>query len=61
MATIPNTDYDRSRTAGDCRMFPLFGITDDASCTRDIESMIAMAEAAFNKMETLLLQQLNLK
>jgi len=52
-APIPNTDYDRSRTTGDCSMFPLFGMSDDARCTRDIESVIAMAEAAFNKTKTL--------
>jgi hypothetical protein len=34
-------------------MFPPFGITDDARCTRVIEFMIAMAEAAFNGMKTL--------
>ena len=51
-ASIPNTDYDRSRTTGDCRMFPLFGVTDDARCTRVTDSMIAMAETAFNKMKT---------
>jgi hypothetical protein len=34
-------------------MLPLFGITDDARCTRDIESIIVMAEAAFNKMKIL--------
>jgi hypothetical protein len=32
-------------------MFPLFGVTDDARCTRDIDSTISMAEAAFNKMK----------
>jgi hypothetical protein len=24
-ATIPNTDYDRSKTAGECGIFQIFG------------------------------------
>jgi predicted RNA-binding protein len=35
-------------------------ITDDAKCTREIQSGIDMAKAAFNKMETLFQQQTGL-
>jgi len=36
-------------------------ITNEASCTREINSRIAMAKDAFNKMKTLFTSKLNLK
>jgi hypothetical protein len=60
-AAIPDTDYDRSSTTRDCGMFQLFAKTDDARCTRDVESRIAMAETAFNKTKSLSYSKLNVK
>ena len=50
-ATIPNTDYDRSKTAGECGILSYFGsmITNDARCTQKIKSRIVMAKGACNK------------
>ena len=47
-ATIPQADYGRSKTTGECEIFQIFG-WHDAWCTREIKSMIAMAEAGFSK------------
>lgn len=32
MANIPNTDHDRSKTAGECGIFQLFGYHDNHRC-----------------------------
>jgi hypothetical protein len=49
--TIPITDYDRSETTGDVEYFNCLNsiITNNARCTREIKSRIAMAKAAFNR------------
>jgi len=49
--TIPNTDCDRSKTAGECAILNYLGskITNDARPTRGINFM---AKAAFNKKKT---------
>jgi len=43
-ATIPSTDYDRSKTAEECGIFSYLGsmITNDARCTQKIKSWIIM-------------------
>jgi len=50
-ATIPNTNYDRSKTAGEYGILNYLGskITNDARRTREINFM---AKAAFNKKKT---------
>ena len=52
---MPSTDFDRSKTAGDCGIFNCLGsiTTNDARCTWEIESRNVMAKAAFNKKKTL--------
>jgi hypothetical protein len=46
--TNSNTD-DRCKTAGECEIFQLFMITNEARCKWEIKFRIAMAKAAFNK------------
>ena len=56
-ATIPCTDYARSRRSGECGIFQLFG---QQGVTYEIKYRIAMAKAAFNYKRTLFTSKLNL-
>jgi cobyric acid synthase len=60
--TSPVQDYDRSKTIGKCGIFQLFGsmITDNARCTCEIKSRIAMAKPAFNKKKALFTSKVEL-
>jgi hypothetical protein len=45
-ATIPNEDYDRSKQPENVKYFNYFGsITNEAKCTCEIKSRIAIAQA----------------
>jgi hypothetical protein len=50
-ATIPSTDYDKSKTTGDVEYFNCLVsvVTSDARFTREIKTRISMAKATFNK------------
>jgi hypothetical protein len=59
ISRISNTDYDRCKTAGECGIFQLFMITNEARCKWEIKFRIAMVKAAFNK-KTLFTSKLHL-
>jgi len=61
-ATIPNTEYDRSKTVGECGIFSYLGTitTNDVRCTQKIKSWIVMAKAACNKKKFVFTHKLNL-
>ena len=46
-AIIPNNDYDRSKTTGECGVFRIFE-DNDARGTREVKFRISTAKAAFN-------------
>jgi len=60
--TIPSNNYDRPKTTGECGCFKSLGsmLTNDGRCTREIKSRIAMANAAFNKKNTLFTSTMDL-
>jgi len=49
--TIPDRDYERSKTAGEYELLQLSGQpgTCEAECTREIKYKIVMAKAALNQ------------
>jgi len=56
--TMPNSDYDVSKTTRKCRIFQLFSYN-DARCTCQIKSRTVMAKAC-NKDENLFTSRLDL-
>jgi hypothetical protein len=61
-ATIHSTDYDRSKEREMVEYFKYLGglIINDARCTHEMKSRIAMAKAAFNKKKILFAIKLDL-
>jgi hypothetical protein len=59
--SIPNTDYDGSETARECRIFQLGSMTTNAArCMCEIISRIAMAKSAFDKLKNVYSTKLDL-
>ena len=58
-ATIPNTDYDRSKTSRECGMLQIF-VQHNNTDARETESRIGMAKEPFNTRKTLVTSKLDL-
>jgi hypothetical protein len=60
--TVPSNDYNRSKQLEDVEYLNCVRskITNDARCTREIKSSIAVAKASFNKKKTFFISQMDL-
>jgi hypothetical protein len=59
-ATIPTSDYDRSKKTEECGIFQPFGLL-GAIFTREIESWISVTKAGFYKKKAVFACRFNLK